>query len=188
MRALKKILQGWGWYRPRGFSLRAAPSARYDAWRIHGKNGSVIQMGDRCIFEGVIVCDRAGAEVQIGDRTFVGDSLIVSASSVIIGDDVLVSWGVTIVDHDSHVVDFANRSADVTDWYDDRKDWNQVAVSPVYIGDKAWIGFGATILKGITVGEGTVVGACSVVTRDVEPWTVVAGNPARQLRRLEHAS
>ncbi|HWY61214.1 MAG TPA: acetyltransferase [Rhizomicrobium sp.] len=58
-------------------------------------------------------------------------------------------------------------------------------MAPVVISDKAWIGFGTTILKDVTVGEGAVVGACSVVTKDVELWTVVAGNPVRILRRLE---
>jgi acetyltransferase-like isoleucine patch superfamily enzyme len=57
----------------------------------------------------------------------------------------------------------------------------------IVIENDAWIGTKATILKGVTVGEGAVVGACSVVTRDVEPFTVVAGNPARVVKRLDAA-
>ena len=49
---------------------------------------------------------------------------------------------------------------------------------------KVWIGFNAIILKGVTIGEGAVVGAGSVVTKDVLPWTVVAGNPARLIREI----
>ncbi|MBV8923397.1 DapH/DapD/GlmU-related protein, partial [Bradyrhizobium sp.] len=56
--------------------------------------------------------------------------------------------------------------------------------APVVIADKVWIGFNASILKGVTIGEGAVVGACSVVTRDVPPFAVVAGNPARVIRTL----
>ena len=52
------------------------------------------------------------------------------------------------------------------------------------ICDRSWIGFKASIMKGVTVGEGAVVGACSVVSRDVPPYTVVAGNPARVIRDL----
>jgi galactoside O-acetyltransferase len=52
------------------------------------------------------------------------------------------------------------------------------------IQDKVWIGFGASILKGVTVGEGAVIGAQAVVTRDVAPYTVVAGNPARIIRHI----
>jgi maltose O-acetyltransferase len=54
----------------------------------------------------------------------------------------------------------------------------------VIINDKAWIGFNAILLKGVVIGEGAVVAAGSVVTKDVEPWTMVAGNPARVIKRL----
>jgi len=62
----------------------------------------------------------------------------------------------------------------------DEKDWE---VKPTRIGKGASIGSGSTILCGVTVGAGALVGAGSVVTRDVEPFTIVAGNPAKFLRR-----
>ena len=58
---------------------------------------------------------------------------------------------------------------------------------PVRIGRNVWIGFGACVLPGVVVGEGSVVGARSVVIEEVPPYTVVAGNPARPVRRLEPA-
>lgn len=59
-----------------------------------------------------------------------------------------------------------------------------ITCKPVYICNKAWIGAGATILSGVTIGENSVVGAGSVVTKDVEPNTIVAGNPAMVIRRI----
>ena len=62
--------------------------------------------------------------------------------------------------------------------------WNVVPHAPVRIETKAWIGRRAMILKGVTVGEGAIVAAGSVVTGSVDPWTVVAGVPARTIRHL----
>lgn len=135
-----------------------------------------------------ILSDRANALFAIGDRTFIGSSLLVAAERISIGSDVLISWGVTIIDHQSHSLDFAERSADVTLWTHGRKDWTNVRIQPVTIGDKVWIGFGASIMPGVHIGEGAVIGAGSVVTKDLEPWTLVAGNPARPIRQLNSAA
>lgn len=59
-----------------------------------------------------------------------------------------------------------------------------ITCKPVHICRRAWIGAGATILPGVTIGENSVVGAASVVTHDVEPNTIVAGNPARVIRKI----
>lgn len=132
--------------------------------------------------------DGPGGVVTVGRRTFVGSSQLVCRSAITIGDDVLVSWGVTIVDHNSHALEWDLRRDDVTEWMAGRKRWDHVKVAPVTIGNKCWIGFGASILKGVTVGEGAVIGACAVVTRDVPPFTVVAGNPAQEIRVLNQSS
>ncbi|MEE4213008.1 MAG: DapH/DapD/GlmU-related protein [Parvularcula sp.] len=59
-----------------------------------------------------------------------------------------------------------------------------ILANPIAIEDKVWIGFGATILKGVTIGEGAIVAAGAVVTKDVPPYSIVAGNPARVVRNL----
>lgn len=143
-----------------------------------------LRIGANSIFAGRLSFDREGASVIIGDRTYIGASHIVAAQRIEIGDDVLISWGCTLVDHHSHSLNFDERAADVTNWLVGKKDWTHVSSSPVQIDDKVWIGFNAAILPGVTIGEGAIIGACSVVTKDVEPWTVVAGNPARVIRRV----
>ena len=101
-----------------------------------------------------------------------------------IGDDVLIAFDVLIMDHDSHSLVFDERRNDVQEWMRGKKDWSHVMMVPVIIKDKVWIGARATVLKGVTIGEGAVVGAGSVVVEDVPPWTLVAGNPARVIRAL----
>ena len=67
----------------------------------------------------------------------------------------------------------------------DRAIQSATAPRPIRIGRNAWIGFDVCVMPGVTVGEGAIVGARSVVTNDVEPFAVVAGNPARLIRRLD---
>ena len=107
-------------------------------------------------------------------------------------NDVTMAWGITIYDHNSHSMAWQQRQKITEHFYRTYGtpqcfadiDWTDVATAPIMIKDRVWIGFGASILKGVTIGEGAVVGACSVVRRDVEPYTVVAGNPAVLVRRL----
>jgi acetyltransferase-like isoleucine patch superfamily enzyme len=147
---------------------------------------SRLHVGEFSIFEGSIMSDRDGSAVVIGDNTFVGGSAFICAERIDVGNDVLISWGCTIVDHNSHATDWRYRKTDVRDWYEGKKDWRSVKVSPVRICDKSWIGFNAIILPGVTVGEGAVVGCGSVVTKDVPPYCVAAGNPARVIRAVDH--
>ncbi|MCK1313371.1 acyltransferase [Bradyrhizobium sp. 23] len=152
--------------------------------RIAGIAGNRLLVGDQSIVHANINFEDEGGEVRIGSRTFIGRSNLVCYRSVVIGDDVIMSWGITIVDHDSHSVDWEKRRNDVRDWKKSQKNWKQVAHAPVVVRDKAWIGFNVSILKGVTIGEGAVVGACSVVTRDIPPYAVAVGNPARVVREL----
>lgn len=158
-------------------------NSRVNWWALRGVGG-VIRIGSDSIIECRVMFDSTVGRVVIGDRCYIGNSLIISSKSIIIADDVIISWGVTIVDHNSHSLDWEMRRNDVLDWAGGKKNWGDVAVAPVTIGSKVWIGFGASILKGVNIGEGAIVGAGSVVTKDVAPYTVVAGNPARVVRRL----
>jgi len=149
--------------------------------KLNGKGGS-IRIGDQCILHCRINFDHPSGCVDVGDRCFIGSSLLVCHTSIKIANDVIISWGVTIVDHDSHSVLPEHRIRDVVDWAHGRKGWTQVRIAPVTIDDQVWIGFGACILKGVHIGRGAVIAAQSVVTRDVPPGAIVAGNPARIVR------
>jgi galactoside O-acetyltransferase len=164
------------------------PTARVRPWQVASGRGCDLAVGADSLIGGRIAFDRPGGAVTIGARSFVGKSLLVCAERITIGDDVLMSWGVTVVDHDSHSLAWRRRQNDVLDWGQGRKDWTHVPVAPVTIQNKAWVGFDVSILKGVTIGEGAVIGAGSVVTRDVAPWTAAAGNPARKIRDLGPAA
>lgn len=169
----------------RSGALVLANSSSVLAQRILYKTGCRVEIGASSSISCSIVFDRIDASIRIGSRTFIGDSSLVAASGIDVGDDVLISWGCTIVDHNSHSTRFSERREDVMAWMSDKKDWTHVKIQPVIIGNKAWVGFGANILKGVHIGEGAIIGAGSVVTKNVPAWTVVGGNPARVIRVLK---
>lgn len=153
-------------------------------WRIKAQPQCSLTIGKECFIRDKIVFERAAAKLTVGDRTFLGNGLIAIAQSVEIGSDVMLAWGVTIVDHNSHSIRFSERSGETQRWLKGHKDWSGVSIASVRIQDKVWVGFNAIILKGVTIGEGAVVAAGAVVTKSVPPWTVVAGNPARVIREI----
>ncbi len=147
--------------------------------------GGGITVGEDSLLHAKVSFDSSAGQVIVGDRCYIGQSHIVCHTGVTLGDDVVISWGVTIVDHNSHSVEWRYRKDDILDWARGLKDWSNVKIAPVTIHDRVWIGFNAIILKGVTIGEGAVVAAGAVVTKDVAPYTVVAGNPARPIKTLE---
>jgi acetyltransferase-like isoleucine patch superfamily enzyme len=163
----------------------APPSSKVNPNGVSWQSGCSVTVGDQCDVQSMSVAfDRPGGRVTIGDRTFIGRSLLVSADSIEIGNDVLISWGCTFADHDSHSTDFTQRKDDVVNWLQGKKNWTHVRSAPIRIGNKVWMGFNTIVLKGVTIGEGAVVAAGSVVTSDVPPWTMVAGNPARVIKKV----
>lgn len=117
-----------------------------------------------------------GPKLQIGDDTVIHLNFHCGAAeSVKIGRNVLIAGGVYITDHD-HVFDDPDLPAR---WM------GGLVTKPVVIGDGAWLGEGCVILKGVTVGERAVIGANAVVTRDVPPFAIVGGIPARIIRTMD---
>jgi maltose O-acetyltransferase len=123
--------------------------------------------------------------------------LFFEMTNVTVGEGTVLNEGLTIYDEYEPRVTFGRRVAVATNvtiiassnpnnselqQFDSVRELIQL--DRVTIGDDAWLGAGATILPGVTIGEGAIVGAGAVVTRDVEPYSVVAGMPARLVRRL----
>jgi len=163
-------------------------SAQVNSWReIRLLPGASLRISAGSIVNASIVSELPSANINIGEGTFLGGSKIIAADSIEIGDDVLIAWGCTIYDHNSHAIAWSERQSDVQDWYQGKKNWDVVVKEKIKICDKVWIGFNSIILKGVTIGEGAIVAAGSVVTKDVEPWTIVGGNPAKLIREIpEH--
>ncbi|SRR5258707_3230187 len=191
--AVKQVLVGrppdarMEWPRLLAGRVQIGHDTRLERARLTARDpaGCSLTIGSESNVEAVIAFEKANAQLRIGSRTHVGSGTLLAAAHLIeIGDDVLVAFDVLITDHNSHSLCFAERSSDVRDWIRGRKDWTHVSMAPVRISSKAWIGARAIILKGVTIGEGAVVGAGSVVTKDVPEWTIVAGNPARIIRPL----
>lgn len=185
--SLIKFLLSWFFRlkrRSRYQALVVGRSSRVAFWRIKPVRNNQMHTGEQSIVETKIVFERCGAVVSVGDRTFIGAGIITVADKVTIGNDVMIAWGVSVSDHNSHSVVFTERRNDVIDWLDGEKNWSSVRSAPVKICDKAWIGFNSIVLKGVTIGEGAVIGAGAVVTKDVPPWVIVAGNPARVIREI----
>lgn len=127
-----------------------------------------------------------GGEIRIGEWCYVGEGTRVwSAASVMIGNRVLISHSANVFDSLTHPLGAAARHEQVKQIFE-RGHPRQISLdeSPVTICDDAWIGAGAIVLRGVRIGVGGVVAAGAVVTKDVLPYTVVAGNPAVLLREL----
>ncbi|MEE4279512.1 MAG: acyltransferase [Halieaceae bacterium] len=110
--------------------------------------------------------------IRIGRCVLMSPGSRISASDeIVIGDGVMMANGVYITDSDWHTVYDRTRRAEVA--------------TPVRVGNNVWIGDHATVLKGVNIGDNSVVAARAVVTRDVPANVIVAGNPARVVRELE---
>lgn len=143
-------------------------------FKVHGRRVTVsakkkakLIFGDRVSLYPCVglYLDSPGAIVTIGNDSFLNRRTeIMCKERVTIGNNCSISWDVLITDSDYHSID-----------------GNKVTI-PVEIGNNVWIGCRSTILKGVRIGEGAVIAANSVVTKDVLPRTLVAGNPAKVIK------
>lgn len=160
----KNIRLGRSVYVDRGARLHASVAA--------------ITVGDCCrVMRGAYICSFvsnavAGEGITLGPRCWVGINAVLASGrgGLTLGENVLVGPGAILVtgDHDFRRADLASLD-------------QEYLGRPIAVGDNVWIGAGAVVLGGVSIGERAVIAAGAVVTRDVPPGTVVGGVPARTL-------
>lgn len=163
----------WHLVQLRAWSEGEVPvSTRFDG-PLHLPKRIALELGVSCRFGRRVFMDTNGGRITLGHHVRINTgSVLVSYSSIVIGDDCLIGEYVSIRD--------ANHGTATGQ----AMRLQPHASAPIVIGNNVWIGRGAVVLKGVRIGDGAVVAANSVVTRDVAPRTLVGGAPARLIKAL----
>lgn len=139
------------------------------------------------LYTGTMLDAGPHAQIRIGRYCMLNNMLIVCDREVEIGDYALISWNVVIMDSPRTALSIESRRRALRNAAarPDRRLGEEAPARPVRLGANVWIGFESCILPGVTIGDGAVVGARSVVIEDVPPMSIAAGNPARVIRRIQ---
>jgi acetyltransferase-like isoleucine patch superfamily enzyme len=151
------------------------------------KSGAVVFGNHVSCYAGCSFSIGENGQCTVGHFTLLNGALIMAEEKIEIGSHCLISWNIGIADSDFHPLKPAQRLIDaqaLAPYFKDRPPRPKLKTAPVKIADNVWVGMNAVILKGVTIGENSVVAAGSVVTKSVPPNTVVAGNPAVMVRQL----
>lgn len=145
-----------------------------------------ILVGANSYVAGELLVFRHGGAIAIGEWCYIGeDTRIWSAERISIGSRVLISHNVNIFDSLTHPINPSERHAQtraiLTTGHPRAV---ELEARPVVLEDDCWIGAGAIVLRGVRIGQGAIIGAGSVVTRDVPAYAIVGGNPAEVIREL----
>jgi len=159
--------------RGRGNVLRVGRNVALRASLWIAGDGSTIEIGDGCELGGTLHVVRGGATVRIGARTLAGDAAIAlhEPGEILIGADCMISSDVRMDVSDMHPI------------YDRRTGERLNPPRPIHIADRVWVGSRALVLKGARIGEGAIVGAGAMVVGRVPAGCIVAGVPAKVIRR-----
>lgn len=162
---------------------------------IYNKKGAMLSIGDNCTIKSsffsnlvglysrtIIVTRTPEAAIYIGNNVGISGATIYARKEITIGDNTAVGGNVKILDNDFHPIEFEERNRLLQDPCGG--DSQLIPSRPIRIGKNCFIGCNAIILKGTVLGDGCVVGAGAVVSGIFEPNCVIAGNPAKIIRKL----
>lgn len=185
----KLAMRGTGVRWGRGLLLKGVPV-------IFNKKGATLTLGDNCtikssflsnlvgLYSRTIIVTRApGAYIRIGDGVGISGATIYARKGIEIGDNTAIGGNAKILDNDFHPIEVEARNRLMAD--PNGGDSDLVPAKPIKIGKNCFIGCNSIILKGTVLGDGCVVGAGAVVSGQFEDNCVIAGNPARVIRRLK---
>lgn len=149
----------------------------------YGSKKEDIVIGDHCDLYGNL-STQSGGKIIVGDWVRIGANVrIKSVESVVLGDNVIISEGVTITDNNTHPTHpVFNHIRSCRPETSTMHRWIYSAHKPVIIGNNCWIAEFSRVCKGVTIGENSIVGANSVVTKDVPPNSIAVGNPAKVVK------
>lgn len=147
-----------------------------------------IKIGDHCTL-GCLFQTFFGGKISIGENTYIGPNTIIqSKESISIGNCVIIANNVIIVDNNNHPTssEMRMKMSHCDDFLNDELwSWKYADSKPIIIEDNVWIGRDSRILKGVRIGKGSIVALGSIVVKDVPPNVIVAGNPAKVVKKLE---
>jgi len=139
--------------------------------------GDNVRIDGKCSFNFAARFDN-NPTLTIGNNTGIGHNCSFTIGKrITIGNDCMIAAGTKISDANGHPLDPESRLQKTPP--------DESSVRPVTIGDNVWIGQDSFIFPGVTIGEGSVVSACSIVRNDIPPYTIVSGNPARKRASLK---
>ncbi len=148
-----------------------------------------IKIGNNVWLDGKITVLEKGKVVIGNDCSFRRDTYIGALESITIGDNVFGAENVYICDNNNHPTSPLDR-LEMTSHAPNTAAWKwtnpKVQSSPIIIGNNVWIGRNATLLKGVKVGQGSIIAANSVLTKTYPPYCVIAGNPAKVVKTLNN--
>lgn len=149
----------------------------------HQQNREIIKIGKECNLRCEIIIMKHGGKLEIGDHCFIGaESKLWSGKSISIGNRVLISHNVNIHDNISHSLDSKERHLDYLHIFSKGlQEFNDLREENIVIEDDVWIGFNCTIFKGVKIGKGSIIGACTVITKDVPPYSIVINENSQKI-------